>query len=103
MARAAGILTATGSRTSHAAVVARQLAKVCLVGCEALSIDLERRTCRVGQRTLAEGDPISLDGNAGAVYPGALLVLTERPERELAAMAAWRQDADAPAQAAVMR
>jgi len=103
MAKAAGILTATGSRTSHAAVVARQLAKVCLIGCEALSFDLERRTCRLGARVLAEGDPISLDGNAGAVYPGALIVLTERPERELAAIAAWRQESAVPAEAAVVR
>ena len=52
---------------------------------------------------LAEGDPISLDGNAGAVYPGALIVLTERPERELAAIAAWRQESAVPAEAAVVR
>ena len=97
IAQAAGILTATGSRTSHAAVVARQLAKVCLIGCEALAIDLDRRTCRIGERALAEGDPISLDGNAGAVYPGVLTVLTERPERELAAIASWRRDARIPA------
>ena len=46
MALAGGILTASGGRTSHAAVVARQLGKVCLVGCEGLEIDLEKRQCQ---------------------------------------------------------
>lgn len=95
MARAAGILTAAGSRTSHAAVVARQLGKTCLVGCAGLTIDPGRRTCRIGGQTLAEGEAISLDGNSGTIYPGALTVLTERPERELAAIATWRHEAAA--------
>jgi pyruvate,orthophosphate dikinase len=92
MVRAAGILTAAGSRTSHAAVVARQLGKTCLVGCTGLTINLEHRTCRIGERALREGEPISLDGNTGMIYPGALAVLTERPERELAAVAAWKHE-----------
>ncbi len=70
MAQVAGILTAAGSRTSHAAVVARQLGKVCLVGCEALGIDIGRRICRVGTDQIAEGAAISLDGNTGAVGAG---------------------------------
>ena len=91
LTRAAGLLTASGSRTAHAAVVARQLGKVCLVGCPGLEIDLARRQCRIGGVTLAEGDLLSLDGNTGALYPGALPVLTERPEAQLAAVAVWRQ------------
>jgi len=90
LAQAAGILTAAGSRTAHAAVVARQLGKVCLVGCRELTLDLPRRTCRIGARTLAEGDMISLDGNLGAIYPGVLPIVTLRPERELAIVAGWR-------------
>jgi pyruvate,orthophosphate dikinase len=92
MASAAGILTATGGRTSHAAVVARQLGRVCLVACPDLAIDLAHRTCRIGGRDFAEGDPLSLDGNAGTVHAGLLAVVAERPERELAAIAGW-QDA----------
>ncbi len=91
MAHAAGILTAAGSRTAHAAVVARQLGKVCLIGCPELTIDLTRRSCQFGSETLAEGDVISLDGNSGAIYLGRLSVLQERPERELAAIASWGQ------------
>mgnify|MGYP005811753213 CR=1 FL=1 len=92
MARAAGILTAAGSRTSHAAVVARQLGKVCLIGCAGLTIDLARRTCRIGERELSEGDPLSLDGNTGSIYAGLLPVITERPDRELAEVASWRRE-----------
>ena len=91
LAHAAGILTAAGSRTSHAAVVARQLGKVCLVGCAGLEIDLAQRSCGLGEEVLAEGDPLSLDGNTGAVYRGLLPIVTERPDRELAIVAAWRK------------
>ncbi len=89
MAQVAGTLTAAGSRTSHAAVVARQLGKVCLIGCDKLGIDLGWRVCRIGTQEIGEGDAISLDGNTGAIYPGLLPVLRERPERELAIVAGW--------------
>jgi pyruvate, orthophosphate dikinase len=93
MALAAGILTASGGRTSHAAVVARQLGKVCLVACPGLEIDLDRRQCRIGGTLLNEGDFLSLDGNTGAVHLGSLTPLIERPERALAAIAVWRRAA----------
>lgn len=86
---AAGILTATGGRTSHAALVARQLGKVCVVSCRDLTIDLTHRQCRIAGRTFQEGEVVSLDGNEGCVYAGAVEVVTERPERELAAIASW--------------
>jgi pyruvate,orthophosphate dikinase len=95
MALAAGILTGSGGRTSHAAVVARQLGKVCLVACPNLEIDVEHRRCRIGGTTLNEGDFLSLNGNTGAVHLGRLAPLTERPERALAAIAAWRTAAAA--------
>ena len=83
MALAAGILTASGGRTSHAAVVARQLGKVCLVACPGLEIDLDRRQCRIGGTLLNEGDILSLDGNTGAVHAGKLALVQERPEAAL--------------------
>lgn len=92
LAQAAGVLTAAGSRTSHAAVVARQLGKVCLVGCAGLEIAPDARTCRLGGVTLGEGEPLSLDGNSGAVYRGALPIVTDRPERELAIVAGWQRE-----------
>jgi pyruvate,orthophosphate dikinase len=93
MALAAGILTATGGRTSHAAVVARQLGKVCLVACPKLEIDLAHRQCRIGATLFNEGDFVSLDGNSGDVYAGKLEPLVERPDHALAAIAAWRRAA----------
>ena len=95
MALAVGILTGSGGRTSHAAVVARQLGKVCLVACPSLEIDVQHRQCRIGGTTLNEGDFLSLNGNSGAVHLGRLAPLTERPERALAAIAAWRTAAAA--------
>jgi pyruvate,orthophosphate dikinase len=90
MALAAGILTASGGRTSHAAVVARQLGKVCLVACPGLEIDLGRRQCRIGGTLFDEGDFIALDGNSGAVYAGRRAPVIERPDTALAEIASWR-------------
>jgi len=91
MALAAGILTASGGRTSHAAVVARQLGKVCLVACPKLAIDLDKRQCTIGTTVLNEGDILSLDGNTGAVHLGRLTPVIERPTRAVDAIAIWRQ------------
>ena len=100
VARSAGILTATGGRTSHAAVVARELGKPCLVGCAGLTVDLEGRTATIGRRTLAEGDVITLDGESGLVFAGEAEVVEERPTAELLAVAAWRDAARTPPVAA---
>ncbi len=81
---AAGLLTQRGARTSHAAVVARQLGKVCLVGCADLQIDEAGRTIRLGNSTFREGDSLTLDGNEGAVYPGTVRTETEYPVELLA-------------------
>jgi len=72
MEAAEGILTARGGMTSHAALVARQMGKVCVAGCEDLQIDYAARTMRVGQTTLREGDWISVDGSTGEVIRGEL-------------------------------
>jgi pyruvate,orthophosphate dikinase len=97
MEQAAGILTQTGSRTSHAAVVARQLQKICLVGCHALTIDIAARTCRIGGQDFAEGDAISLDGNDGSIYAGRLDIVRERPTDALALVEQWSGLASASA------
>jgi pyruvate,orthophosphate dikinase len=68
---AVGLLTQRGARTSHAAVVARQMGRVCLVGCEALQIDEQRRELRIGEQVFAEGELLTLDGNEGRLYAGA--------------------------------
>jgi pyruvate,orthophosphate dikinase len=85
-----GILTTSGFRTSHASVVARQLGKVCLVGCKDLAIDMHHRQCQLGGVTCTEGDYLSLDGNTGAVYAGELPIIHEKPHAELELIKQWR-------------
>jgi len=72
MEAAQGILTARGGMTSHAALVARQMGKVCVAGCEALSIDYSARMMRVGETVLREGDWLSVDGSTGEVIQGEI-------------------------------
>jgi len=81
---ASGLLTEHGARTSHAAVVARQLGKVCLVGCAELQIDEENHSIKIGMTSLQEGDLLTLDGNEGTVYAGAAQTEIEYPELLLA-------------------
>jgi len=90
MAASCGILTAAGGRTSHAAVVARQMGKVCVVACRELSIEMTARSCRIGAASLSEGDVISLDGNTGEVFAGPLETVEEKPEHALSAVARWK-------------
>jgi pyruvate,orthophosphate dikinase len=89
IAAAKGILTARGGRTAHAAVVARQLGKACLVGCTELSIDLPRRSLTIGSKALHAGDLITLDSASGHIYAGAVPVLTESPDAWLTQVATW--------------
>lgn len=91
MVSATGILTHLGGRTSHAAVVARQMDKVCIVGCRSLSIDLEKRVCSFSGKIFKEGDFLSLDGNSGNVYSGTLGVIVERPLSLIAEVEKWKR------------
>jgi pyruvate, orthophosphate dikinase len=78
---AQGILTATGGKTSHAAVVARGWGKCCIVGCEQLDIDYATKVAHSNGRTIRQGDWITLDGNEGIVYQGQVKLSTpELPE-----------------------
>ena len=78
---AQGILTATGGKTSHAAVVARGWGKCCIVGCEALDIDYSQKRMRIGEHVIKQGDWVTMDGNEGAVFEGQMdLVMPELPK-----------------------
>jgi pyruvate,orthophosphate dikinase len=70
MNAAAGILTARGGMTSHAALVARQMGKVCVAGCSALEVDYSTHTMHVNGKVVKEGDWISIDGTTGEVIQG---------------------------------
>ena len=70
MIAAEGILTAKGGVSSHAALVARQMGKVCICGANALEINYDKKTVTVAGQTFKEGDFLSIDGTAGTVYGG---------------------------------
>jgi pyruvate,orthophosphate dikinase len=91
MIAATGILTARGGSTSHAAVVARGLGLPCVAGVAALDIDLQKRQMRVGDKTVHEGDSISIDGTTGEVFLGELPTIQPnfREEKELIELLAW--------------
>ena len=89
-----GILTAMGGKTSHAAVVGRQMGKPCVVGCSALEIDEAKKQCTVKGTVIKQGDYISIDGATGEVMLGdvpttdseILLVLKKKLKAEKAEM-----------------
>ncbi len=72
MKAAKGILTARGGMTSHAALVARQMGKVCVAGCADLDISYADKRMTVKGKTVKEGDWISLDGTTGEIMDGEL-------------------------------
>ena len=81
MAVAQGILTATGGKTSHAAVVARGWGKCCVVGCEGLEVDYANKMMSVDGRVVRQGEWITLNGTEGIVYQGEVpLVVPEMPK-----------------------
>ncbi len=83
MRSAQAILTARGGMTSHAALVARGWGKCCIVGCSALHIDLSKRELSIGEKTLKEGDWISLNGTKGIAYEGKLPMIDANQENGL--------------------
>jgi pyruvate, orthophosphate dikinase len=110
--QAAGILTAHGGMTSHAAVVARGMGKPCVAGCEGLSIDGDARTITVGDRTLSEGDLLTIDGGTGAVIVGEVPLVAPEVNDDLQRILDWgdehrtlkvRANADTPEDAAKAR
>ncbi len=114
MLAAKGVLTQHGGRTSHAAVVARQLGIPCVAGCEAIRIDLKNRRFTVGSRVIKEGDYISLAGSTGDVYDSAIPTVAPEVDQnsELRTILEWADEisrlqvwtnADQPDQAILAR
>lgn len=109
MFAASGILTATGGKTSHAAVVARGWGKCCIVGCGALKIDYSQNSMSVNGRQFRQGDWMTLDGSSGTVYEGQLPLSTPTLPAEYETLMSWcdklrglrvRTNADTPSDAA---
>ena len=106
MQAAKGILTQTGGKTSHAAVVARGWGKCCIVGCGTLSINYETGQMHVGGKTVHAGDYLTLDGSTGEVFEGELELVRPEPPAEFYTLMGWadkrrrlrvRTNADTPA------
>ncbi|NCB50500.1 MAG: pyruvate, phosphate dikinase [Clostridia bacterium] len=109
MAAAKGILTATGGRTSHAAVVARGMGTCCIAGCSALRIHEDEKYMTIGDLRVNEGDTMSLDGATGNVYVGAIPTVDATVSGDFATIMGWadeirdmrvRANADTPYDAA---
>jgi pyruvate,orthophosphate dikinase len=83
MRAAEAILTARGGMTSHAALVARGWGKCCIVGCAALRIDYAKKTLSVGEKTLKEGDWVTLNGTKGNAYEGRLPMTDATAENKI--------------------
>jgi pyruvate,orthophosphate dikinase len=110
--QAAGILTAHGGMTSHAAVVARGMGKPCVAGCEELTIDLDKHTLTIGGQQLAEGDTITIDGGTGRVVIGEVPLVPPQINEDFETILGWadelrrlkvRANADTPEDAAKAR
>jgi pyruvate,orthophosphate dikinase len=89
---AAGIVTMVGARTAHAALVARQMGKPCIVGCSGIAIGPAPHQAGMGGTTISAGDWLTIDGGRGNLYLGRLETLTTRPEKELAEIMRWRAE-----------
>jgi pyruvate, orthophosphate dikinase len=86
-----GIVTALGGRTAHAALVARQMAKPCVVGCAALTLEPNGYGgARLAGHAIKPDDWVSIDGESGLIFLGRHDVITERPDKELAEIERWR-------------
>jgi pyruvate,orthophosphate dikinase len=90
--QAAGILTAHGGMTSHAAVVARGMGKPCVAGCEGLTIDVDARTISVGGQKLSEGDVLTIDGGTGRVIVGAVDLVPPQINEDFETILDWADD-----------
>jgi pyruvate,orthophosphate dikinase len=87
--QAAGVLTAHGGMTSHAAVVARGMGKPCVAGCDSLSIDIRARTITLGGQTLHEGDVLTIDGGTGVVIVGEVPLVPPSVNEDLQTILGW--------------
>jgi pyruvate,orthophosphate dikinase len=89
---AAGVLTAHGGMTSHAAVVARGMGKPCVAGCEQLSIDVGAGTVRIGEHELSAGDVLTIDGGTGRVIVGEVPLVPPAIDENFGTILGWADD-----------
>ena len=112
MAASAGILTATGGMTSHAAVVARGMGKCCVAGCSAAEVREAEGYLRLGETVIRRGEYLTLNGSTGEVIAGQVATIEPEVANEFRTFMEWadarrvlgvRTNADTPEQAAMAR
>ncbi|MBA3348159.1 MAG: pyruvate, phosphate dikinase [Actinobacteria bacterium] len=112
MVQAAGILTAHGGLTSHAAVVARGMGTPCITGCEALQVDADAKIARLPGHELREGDMLTINGGTGEVIVGSVPLVAPQINDDFTAILEWadgmrrlkvRTNADTPEDSAKAR
>jgi pyruvate,orthophosphate dikinase len=86
---AMGVLTSRGGLTSHAAIVTRAMGKPCICGAEEVKIDLKTEKFEVNSHSVKKGDVITIDGNSGKIYAGALPLIEAEGSPELADLLQW--------------
>lgn len=87
-----GVLTSTGGMTSHAAVVARGMGRVCVVGCANIELDYVNKTVKIGNNVLNEGDYISIDGSTGNVYLGKIDTIADEVPYQFETLMKWADE-----------
>ena len=92
MHAAEGILTARGGMTSHAAVVARGMGKCCVAGCSEITVNEASKEFQAGERRLAEGDNITLNGSTGEVIEGAVKLIASELSGDFATLMEWADE-----------
>jgi pyruvate,orthophosphate dikinase len=92
MIAAAGILTAHGGMTSHAAVVARGMGTPCVAGCDGLQVDYARRVARLGSHEVREGDTITIDGGTGRVILGEVDLVPPLINEDFETVLGWADE-----------
>ncbi|HEX77512.1 MAG TPA: pyruvate, phosphate dikinase [Dehalococcoidia bacterium] len=93
IAAAHGVLTSKGGLTSHAAIVTRAMGRPCICGAEDIRIDLEAERFEAGGKVVCKGDIITIDGNTGKVYLGALPLVEAATTPESAEIMTWAEGA----------
>lgn len=89
MVASVGILTSHGGMTSHAAVVARDMSKPCIVGCESMEVNIQKQEVQFGEVILKAGDTITLDGSTGRIILGRAPLIPPLLSEELSTLLEW--------------
>ena len=92
MVAARGILTSTGGRASHAALVARGMGRPCIVGADMIQVDVRDRSFKADGQVIRQGDEITIDGTTGRVYAGRMPTIAPEPTPAMRTLLGWADE-----------